>query len=247
MKKIIIVGNQFAEFANNQTIFTYDQFQYMLETEPSDSQNKYHIYIGQGLSDLKIASTHKILKSSVLADRFSFIGSMQRNKRAVSYFDPNKFIISEPEKMSEYLFKCYLMLDDSDDITEQHIQGTVLLEAVQQMVKSISTKFFISSLKNEKKSFVLNQVNSTFMEYVFPLDVEFIFKLEQFRYGLDDNFNAAGMIQVKQNKKIMMSVDIDFSIMEKNTLLNIESHMAVLAVNDIINGPNLRLVEQFAA
>lgn len=217
----------------------------MLETEYPES--KYQIYIGQGLSDLMIDSI-KMLQCSFCADRVSFIGCMQRNKRASSYFESKQCIISEPKKMSDNLFKCYLMLDESNaDYAGQHIKGTVLLEAVQQMVKSVSASFFIPSLRSEKKSFVLNYLNATFLEYVFPLDVEFTCKFEQFRYGLDGNFKAGTTIQVKQNKKIMMSVDIDFSLMDKNTLLNIESHMADSAVDEILNAPNLRLVEPLTA
>ena len=246
---IIIIGNQFSEFSNGQNILTYGQFRCMLKKGLPDNQVKYQIYIGQGLSDSMIDSIYKMLKSFSWTERFSFIGLMQRNRRAVSYFNHKQCIISEPEKISDYLFRCYLMLNEQDTThsTEQHIQGLALLEAAQQMVESISAKFFISPLMSEKKSFVLNQVNSTFWEYVFPLDVEFICKLKQFRYGLDGNFKADAAIQVKQNKKIVMAVDIGFSIMEKATLLNIENHMGTSLVNDLINGPCLRLVEQLTA
>lgn len=243
--KIIIVGNQFGAFSNNQNILTYEQFQCLIEMEKNNltSESKYQIYLGQGLSDLNIDSIYETGKSSVLAGRFSFIGFMQRNKRAVSHFTHKKCIISEPEKISDHLFMCSLMLDESDtelDVPSNslHIQGMVLIDAAHQMARSVSEKFFIFPLDNERKNFVLNRINSSFFEYVFPLGIEFIFKMEQFRHGLDGNFQAEAIIQVKQNKKLMMSVDIDFSVMEKNTLLNIERHMAAYVVNDIIYAPN---------
>ena len=116
------------------------------------------------------------------------------------------------------------------------------------MARSVSEIFFVSPQKKEQKSFVLSQLNFTFNEYIFPLDVEYFFKIEQLRHGLDGNFNAAATLYVKQNKKIMMSVDIDFSVMEKNTLLDIERHMAACAVDALlINASNVRLVRQLAA
>lgn len=256
--KIVIIGNRLTEFANNENILTYEQFNYLLKIESklSESQNKYKIHLGQGLSDLQIESICNQIQKKELKNRFKFFEGFHNISRASRLLTHKHKIensmISEPEKISELEFKSYLMLDDScaemsDHLTGQHIQGMVLIEASRQMINSISEKYLITKNITKKKGFVLNFLNSEFYEYVFPLDVELIFRLEKIRNGLDGNFKAEASVQIIQNNKPMMTVEIGFSVMEKTTLINIESQMAKLAVKQKINTPSLQIVKQCAA
>lgn len=256
--KIVIIGNKLNDFANNKNILTYQQFNYLLKIESklAGSTNKYKIHLGQGLSDLQIKSVFENIYDLNLIDRFSLSGVMHKIGRAgcglTHKIKTENSMISEPEKISELTFRSYLMLDEScaemsDHITGQHIQGMVLIEAARQMVNAVSEKFLIHSHSRKRKGFVLHSLNSTFLEYIFPLDVEFIFKLEKLRHGLDGNFKAHANIQALQNSKLMMSIDIGFSVMEKNTLLGLESQRAETAVEKVINTQSLRLVNQHAA
>lgn len=241
--KIIIIGNRLTEFANNRNILTYDQFNYLLQIESkSFDQNRYEIHLGQGLSDLQINIILKNLNKPNL-HRFSLSGVLHQLERAGSALTHKRKIennmISTPEKISEFIFKSYLMLDEScaemlDHVTGQHIQGMVLVEAARQMVNSVSEKFLISKQIQGKKGFVLNALNATFLEYVFPLDVELIFNTEKLREGLYGNFKANADIHLFQNNRLVMSVEVDFSVMEKTALLGLESQRAESAINEVI-------------
>ena len=80
--KIIIVGNQYAELSDNQTVFTYKQFQNFAESESKIShlQNNYQIYLGQGLSDLTIDLIRHNIMTYNLRERFSFAAGQGRSK-----------------------------------------------------------------------------------------------------------------------------------------------------------------------
>ena len=63
MKELIIIGNRFIEFSNNQNIPTDEQFNYLLQMENKSAiPNKYRIYIGQDLNDLQINQILKIIQ-----------------------------------------------------------------------------------------------------------------------------------------------------------------------------------------
>lgn len=256
--RIVIIGNRLTEFANNENILTYEQFDYLLQIESklSDSQHKYKLHLGQGLSDLQIEAICNQIQYKELKTRFKLFDGFRPIYRANSQLTHKRKIensmISEPEKIAALQFKSYLMLDDScaemsDHLTGQHIQGMVLIEASRQMVNSVSEKYLITQNNNNKKGFVLNFLNSKFYEYVFPLDIEMIFKVEKIRNGLDGNFKAEASIQILQNAKLMMAVEIGFSVMEKATLISLESQMAKLAVKQKINTSVLQIVSQCAA
>lgn len=256
--RIVIIGNRLTEFANNENILTYEQFNYLLQIERKipDSKNEYKLHFGQGLNDLQIDDIHNQIKDGELKNRFKlfdgFHSICRANRQLTHKHKIENSMISEPENISELIFKSYLMLDDScaemsDHLTGQHIQGMVLLEASRQMVNAVSEKYLINNNINNRKGFVLNFLNSKFYEYVFPLDIELIFKLKKIRNGLDGNFKAEASVHIIQNNKLMMDIEVGFSVMEKTTLIGIESQMAELAVKQKTNNSVLQIVKQRAA
>lgn len=251
--KIIIIGNRLIEFANNKNIFSFDQFSYLLSIESKllNSQNHYLVNIGQGLNDQQINHIQEKIIQLDLSHRFHLTGALSHAIRANSdlthKIKSQNSMISEPYRLSPSEFKSYLLLDEScaemsDHITGQHIQGMVLIEASRQMVNSVSEKFLISDKNTVRKGFVLNSISSTFFEYVFPLEVELVFTLDKLRKGLGDNFKAEASIAVYQHEKIMMQIQVVFSVMDKATLLNIESKMAELSVEKALSQNQLRII-----
>lgn len=253
--KIIIIGNRLIEFSNNKNIFTFDQFLHLLSIENKllNSHNNYLVNIGQGLNDQQINDIQDKIEQLDLSHRFHLTGALSHASRANSglthKINSHNSMISEPYKLSSSEYKSYLLIDEacaemSDHITGQHIQGMVLIEASRQMVNSVSEKYLISDKNTARKGFVLNSISSTFFEYVFPMEVELIFTLDKLRKGLDENFKAEASISVYQHEKVMMKINVIFSVMDKKTLLNIESKMAELSVEKALSLNQLRIIHQ---
>jgi hypothetical protein len=243
MKKvnIILVGNTLTTFANNKNIFTYDQFNSLLEVEHklNISQNSYLISLGQGLSDTQIQALPSHIASLDLSERFTLSDELLHLKRATRQAthkrNADNIMISSPVKHAETAFKSYLMLNEqcaemSDHLTGQHIQGMVLIEAARQMINAVSEEHLIQRDRDIRKGFVLNSIESTFIEYVFPSEVSFHLTLNHMRGGLGGNFKAEASIDVRQHNKLMMKIDLGFSVIDKTTLLDIESMMAAQSV-----------------
>lgn len=250
---IFIIGNRLHTFANNRNIFTYNQFSWLwtIESKLHQSLNTYSIHIGQGLNDQQILEIQKKIQNPCISGRFSLTGYLSRVHRAANALthkiQSRNSMISDPERFSDSFFKSYLLLDEScaemsDHITGQHIQGMVLIEACRQMINSVSEKYLIPLGNSSRKGFVLNALNTNFLEYVFPLEVELLFNLESVRHGLGGNFKAKAIIEIRQNDQISMKAEATFSVMDKSTLINIESQMAQTAVEEALLSKPLHII-----
>lgn len=235
LKKIYVVSNKLSTFARHKNIFTVDNFLAKVRSKKDASTlslNPYEVNLGQGLNDEEIDGIINLIVFLDLENLFilnSLSWSKKRSSKQLTHKHKDQnIIISEPKKLSCEEYQSDLMLNEScaemsDHITGQHIQGMVLIEAARQMVNSVSEKFLIPKGDSIRKGFVLNGMNVKFNHYVLPLDVELNFVIRKLRRGLGGNFKVDSIVNVIQNSQLMMSIQIDFSVMDKVTLLNIES------------------------
>lgn len=242
IKKIIITGNKFSDFANNNGIFTYDEFVLLttLEHESLSNDCKYNVQLGQGLSDKQIENICQKINDADMSSRFCLVGMMHKIKRASNQLThkhkTQNCLISEPVKISHGEYQCFLMLDDecaemSDHLTGQHIQGMVLIESARQMINAVAEKFLISSDISNMKSFVLNGIESNFKQYIFPLEATLCLEILNLKNGFNGDFKAEGTIKIYQNNMEMCSIDVSFSVADKNILSAIERSMAEESIN----------------
>lgn len=255
---LTIIGNRLTAFAKNQHIMTYDGFCYLLTVESQlfNSKNRYLVRMGQGLSDDQLISiqdkinrldlSHRVV-ISLIVDNLNRASDKLSHKRHVK-----NTMISTPTKLADSSYKSYLMLDEncaemSDHITGQHIQGMVLLEAARQMVNAVSEEYLIAKNTSSSKGFVLNKLCSSFHSYVFPLEVELHLSLSKIRHGLNGDFNAVASIVIQQQQQMKMTIDLDFSVLDKASLSLIEDSMALAALNEDMQHGRLATVKKTQA
>lgn len=237
---VLILGPQFAlQFANTAAI-SYEQFCDLVARELVSShmvpaKNHYQIYLGQGLDEATIHSILQMIATPDIASRFSLINDMHLSKRAYSHAYCKNSVISQPERVSEYLFQCALMLGESDTPLGLNIPAMVLVDAAIQLAHFIATQFFSSAKPIATKQFTIHHVNVRFAERVMPLDVALLCEINQLRQGLDENFKAEATIQIVQNKKILQCIELEFSLMDKDILLQIDNYFADLAFSELLN------------
>ncbi len=235
--KICIVGNKLQAFSNNKNVFTVGEFLLLvnLELKIANGQNCYQVHVGQGLSDSCLNKVFASIKQHGLSQRFAFSGITEQTKRASCELthkqDAKNIMISEPEKITDATFSCYLMLDEncaemSDHLTGQHIQGMVLVESARQLINALTEKYFLSDKKYGEASYVLNTIDTKFLQYVFPLEVKFICEIEKIRRIPSGDFTAQTKINVYQNGELTMEVGLGFSVMSHQFMSEKESLMA---------------------
>ncbi|PHM45238.1 AfsA-related hotdog domain-containing protein [Xenorhabdus miraniensis] len=236
MADIVVVGDRFAEFSENDNVFTFTQALKFLSAAKCD--DNYQVIFGQGLSkedieEFKNSLCHGDTDKMLLLNQTHLLRETPQNTHKNK---AENILISETIKTGENSYQCNLLIDDScaemaDHVTGQHIQGMVLLEACRQMVNSVSERFLIKT--SSEKSFVLHAMNSEFKEYLFPVASSMEMAINHFRRGLRGDFTAECIITVMQNSIICLCVTIKFSAIDKGYLSLIEQQMAAESLSHL--------------
>ena len=225
-KPIYIVGKKIKQQLGLPNIINYDEFIDLLEMV--DVNDIHEFRIGQGLSSGQVNSIFLLLKNYIGCVKKYNIKPQICNK-AVHKLDIKNTMISIPEKIDESNYKSYLFVDEecaemSDHMTGCHIQGLVLVEAARQMVNAVADKYYIND--NSVNFFVLNELNATFRQYSFPLDIELHYKIINLKKGLNGNFASEVEINFVQNNNITTTVSIKYQAMNSKIMSNYEKSLA---------------------
>ncbi|CDG18386.1 AfsA-related hotdog domain-containing protein [Xenorhabdus doucetiae] len=236
MADIVVVGDRFAEFSENDNVFTFTQALKFLSS--AKCENDYQVIFGQGLSkenieEFKNSLCHGDTRKTLPPHQTHLLKETTRNTHK---HKAENILISETIKIGESSYQCHLLIDDdcaemADHITGQHIQGMVLLEACRQMVNSVSERFLIKT--GSEKSFVLHSMNSEFKEYLFPIASSMEMTIRHFRRGLKGDFTTECIIAVIQNSTVCLCVTVKFSAIDKGYLSLIERQMAAESLSHL--------------
>ncbi|MDE8603478.1 AfsA-related hotdog domain-containing protein [Marinomonas sp. RSW2] len=170
MNKKFIVGNCFTRFAQGANIVLLDQFKLLLQSGDIDPSVNY--WVGQGItaSDIHdLNALHINLKSVLSGTDFVLKDHHIAHKRR-----PENCHISVPVKLSEGKYQMNVVIDPNcaelnDHITGEHINGTILMEAVRQSCIGVTERFFITG--NKSPYFILKEMNSVYSSFLFPLPI----------------------------------------------------------------------------
>ncbi|WP_421414029.1 AfsA-related hotdog domain-containing protein [Serratia plymuthica] len=236
MANIVVVGDRFSEFSENDNVFTFTQaLKFFADAKIGGN---YQVFFGQGISKEDIEEFKTSLRQCDTEKKLRF-NQTYLSRETTRNTHKNKaenVLISEVSQIDVASYQCHLLIDDgcaemADHVTGQHVQGMVLLEACRQMVNSVSERFLIK--KDSEKSFVLHMMNSEFKEYLFPVASVMEMTLKNIRRGLRGDFTAECNITVVQNSTLCLCVTVKFSAIDKGSLGLIEQQMAAKSLSHL--------------
>lgn len=244
--KVLIVGKQFAAFANHKDIFHFDQCEEFFN-ELTKNPKKYLLYLGQGLSDPQI----KYLRNKMSSNNewIKKHGKMYMIQRAPGFYTNSHPIISDPQKMNEETYQSYLMINDSTENSDNisQITSMSLIKAAHQFLEIVSKKYFLTQQVSKEKTFIFNPIQAHVYAEIYPIDLTLELKIETYRPGLDFNFKAIGVIDFIQNEKIVASTTIEFGLLQKDILLNIQQKSLLAELDNAHQSNEISPTSQFAA
>lgn len=176
-QNIVVVGDQFHQFANGKNAITLTQFHALASLPECCFGGKMRLTLGQGARQEEVS---RILESSTLTGKVDFTDLQRIAKRAPGTHSHKRLahntVIAQPERIGEDLFCCALLVDErcelmGDHQTGQHIQGMILIEAFRQSFLAICEEFYPLEGTN-KTYFVINSMETSFSNFVFPLPAE---------------------------------------------------------------------------
>ncbi len=179
---IFIVADSFINFAKNDYVITYSQIDLCLRShfwQPSDQQK---FIICQGISDAKIHQIKQLCCERNLEMFFQFPKYKRADSGLSHKHKSHNTMIAKPQKISSNEYNIPIFLDEncaemSDHLTGQHIQGMVLIEAARQSFLAVTEAFF--NKDNIKYYFVINEFNTVYKSFMFPLNAYIKFKITQ--------------------------------------------------------------------
>lgn len=243
IKEICVVSDKLGAFADNDKVVVASKFFDLLTMEEKKPSNcNYNVHIGQGISDAALDNIFSTVKEKGLNSRFNFLGITQDTKRAslqaTHKHQTKNIMISQPVRLSENSFESHLMLDEncaemSDHVTGQHIQGMVLVEAARQMINALTEDHLLSPEQAKNTSYVLNNIDSKFYQYVFPLEVKLHCEIVKIRRVANNNFTATTKVSIIQGNELMMEVGLGYSVISKDYIQQKEKNMALNAIMKI--------------
>ena len=237
IKIIYVVGNKFLAFSEHEFVYTLDAFKKFSSEVLKNllATTQYEVVLGQGLSEAALANLAKFFQSPESNNIFFCPSSALLKKKASKWMThkhrSENILISEPDQVNELIYESELLCDDQcaemqDHLTGEHLQATLLIEAVRQMLIATAESHWLKEGGRKNKYFVLDDFSSKFSHYIFPLEVTLRLNVESFRKGLNGNFKSVVNVDVIQLDQVMMQCHATFSAMDKAALTHLEKTLA---------------------
>jgi len=231
MEKLLhLVGKKFSQFLSNKEVSSVEEF--IKKRMDTNEASKDVIYkLGQGCSAYEI---NRLMPESIDANLAKTF--VKETKEFVHKKDEKNVMITKPCLIEKDYYKAFLMLDNecaemSDHITGQHIQGMVVIEAARQMMLSVTENYFLTKEQQGKMWVILNEINTTFLAFLFPLEVEIYYRAEVIKNN-DTKSKHKAEVSFIQNEKLAAKINISFSVYEQEWLERHEQNLAQQAIKE---------------
>lgn len=232
VNRMVIVGDRFEQFAGNQQVLTISAAETLLAQNQVD--HNVRLLLGQGVSSSRLESLISLAEGEKKRSLLAFNRPEKAGRGHAHKHDPSNSMVSMPRRVGPSSFLLDVWLDDecaelSDHMTGQHIQGMVLLEATRQAFLAVTEEFY---LKDDPASsyFVINQMDSEYLQFVFPLPISILYEVEEHEPGKRNSHRFQVRMSVIQNEKICCVVKTRFSTYHDSFISAKEERMAVTAL-----------------
>lgn len=236
-----IIGEKFSDFAKRkQKILLFNEFEKSLKNNLETLKNTKFLF-GQGNS----ANTKKKILQKI-KEECPWLNIIHNEKEVADKslthkHDIKNSLISIPEKLTEEVFTSSLIIDSptelEDHVTGQHIPGMVLIEAGRQLFIAVMEKYFLKKkVPNIEFYFVLHNINSEFINYVFPIPSKIYLEVTNFKEVNSNIYNSQCSIYFFQIPgKCCAKMQLKFGMINKKILTLLENNNALEMLEFRIN------------
>jgi hypothetical protein len=226
----IVVGDRFREFAQNPSVQSISEY---LAAARAGLALMQPVAFGQGLSQQAISDLCEVCPGEIISTERVWADQASTHKRA-----PKNIMISVPRALSDRRFEADLILDDSNEVMEdhqtgQHIQGIALLEAGRQLWTAVTERFLLAAEKDKRTRFVIDDVQSRFMNFVFPLPCRISLNIVEFA-STDIEKAISVHVEFEQNGQLAATVDGRYRVIDERINARQELIAARRAIKDFI-------------
>ncbi|WP_392561754.1 AfsA-related hotdog domain-containing protein [Orbus sturtevantii] len=232
---LIVVGDKFEEFAQAEQTITLSQLESIIKIPSKVFSKKNNFVVGLGC---RLDLYEQVINSVEAANTDHNFSLDALRKHHQNYFLANKnthqksehnVLIGQAEKLDDNLYSLPFMIDErctlmADHQTGRHVQGVLITEAFRQSFIAIAEEFY-SPNKEINKYFVINEMNISFINFVFPLPATIYFEL----LNIDSNefrTKLKARISLKQNNVLCATMESQFIVYPSEYISKKEAKLA---------------------
>jgi hypothetical protein len=244
-KALLIVSDQFHQFATRKDVMTTTQLYHLLNTEDVILPNTRSIRLipGQGFSHNTITNLLNLAKTAKNAAHFDFslwYNLPQRASKELTHkHKTENILVSTPTRASDTEFNMSILIDENcemmnDHQTGLHVQGMLLLEASRQGYLAIFEEYFFSS-SQEKKYFIFNSLQVNYNRFAFPLPATLSVTIRKIDVRNSKKQHAIMDMEIIQCGNSAASFSLDMTMMADKRVTSMESKLANQSLNEHID------------
>ncbi|WP_027148170.1 AfsA-related hotdog domain-containing protein [Methylobacter tundripaludum] len=226
-KKMILVGDQFKEFANEESVLTLTHFRSAYQ---QDKNINSRIVVGQGLSHDEVNHWRN---SGLNVEAPSNPASLKvTHKHHLDHV-----MISEPKKGEAFNYQMDLMLNDETDrlldhITSLHVSGMVLIEAARQ-ASIACTEIEYDFLNREKPSgYTWTNMNVRFSQFIFPVPTRIELEIVE-RENNEKRFTLSSKVNFIQGDNAVCDMEMMFDVLPLKLINQIERRSSAKIIRNL--------------
>lgn len=236
-EKLILVGNNFHEYARKCKAITVDDLITSLHNQSYDTSKRFKVVLGQGVNyecaQKILDEYHLFYKDTQAIDISDIYDATMCGKNIFTHKAKLcNIIIGHSKKSGESDYHIPLLIDDKcellqDHQTGLHIQGIMIVEAFRQAIVAV-TEEFLNTDEENKQMVVVNYINTTYNFFLFPLPTTIRLKvLEKKLIGKRAKFMVR--LEAWQNDELGASSECEYQLFPSGIITKTEAKMASLA------------------
>ena len=244
-ENLIVVGERFAGFAEQDDVVSVEQFASWLKARCVEPEfDRVNVVLGQGVSDYELEAMRSELAGSGLQDKVTInvpevrgLGRHQVHKHRQS----NVLVADLVQEGDEYRASLLIHNDNElliDHQTGLHVQGMVVIEAARQMFLAVSETFLIGSHEGRGYYYVINTLNTTFENFLFPLAAQVVLRVVSISGERSKRVEVDCEVELFQAGRRCSVVRVTFTAFPRERMEPKEAERARRAIEVVLAGIN---------
>lgn len=215
----LVVGDRFADFADAVGADSFSAFVRALDAGDFDHvHGPVHVVTGQGVDDYEVDHLRDAVERRGLADRvvLRHHAAEPARRQDVHKAREDNVLVAGLTRVDEENYEARLRIHDHNELLVDvqdrgHVQGMVVIEAARQMLLAVTERYFTSRWPQQRYYIVLNSLNTSFTNFLFPVDAELRLTVTDSDISEPGRLTFSVTVETAQAGRVAARVDADFA------------------------------------
>ncbi|MFI9269872.1 AfsA-related hotdog domain-containing protein [Kitasatospora sp. NPDC052896] len=249
-RTVLLVGDRFAGFAVHEGVRTVSDFiSELLLGGYADLPERTVVRAAQGVTLAEWAAVREEAARLGLDGRLEFqfaVPDLSPQGEVHKRLTENTLIADLRQEGSARFLATLRVHNDNelllDHQTGQHVQGMVAVEAARQMFLAVSERFYASSHPERSYYYVIDTMNTSFENFLFPLDATVEFTTTRAELADPSRLSFSAEISVHQAGRRASLTHVEYTAFESALIEPKEHKRAQYAVDHVVHAETRTLV-----